>query len=127
MSEDTSAATRHWLATQDIGECVVSDWVVTELASALAMKVRTGQIQSDERTAALSFFQSRMVKTFDLRAVSRANFHRAYEIMNLYTGTLRAADALHLAIAEETQSGFATYDIRQASAAQFLKLVVLEL
>ena len=125
MSEDNSVAARRWLASQEVGAYAISDWVVTELASALSMKVRTGQIQPQEKAAALSFFQNRIIKTLEVRTVTRAHFLRSYEILNIYAGNLRAADALHLAIAEMAQSQFVSYDVQQAAAARFLGLSVL--
>ena len=123
--EPNSASARLWLRDRAVASCVVSDWVVTEVASALALKQRTGQHSEQERDAALSFFNDRFLETLDLRPVVRQHFFRATEMVGIKGHQLRAADALHLAIAEAGKQTIVTYDTHQFDAAHLFGIAAI--
>ena len=47
-NEPRTAETQTWLAAQNPDELIISDWVVTEISSALSIKLRTGQLTEDD-------------------------------------------------------------------------------
>lgn len=75
---------------------VSSVWSVTEFASALGIKQRTGQITTDEAQVAWQSFQRLCTNDLTLLSPDANMFHKAaFLTLDAATG-LRADDALHL-------------------------------
>src|SRR5215472_13761102 len=89
---------QHWLGQQPVGDLAVSDWVLTELSSALSIKLRTGQIGIADRAEALTTFTRLASDSFIAIPVSRSDFHTAARLADQHPLSLRAGDALHLNI-----------------------------
>jgi hypothetical protein len=105
-----------WLAEQDPALLLISDWTLTEMSSALAIKVRTGQIGLDQRAAVLAMFNTLVADNFTVLHVSTAHFRTAARFVDSHALNLRAGDALHLAIASEQGASVHTLDQRLAEA-----------
>jgi uncharacterized protein len=90
-SEDVS---RWYSKSKD--KLVSSVWSVTEFASALGIKQRTGQITTDEAQVAWQSFQRLCTNDLTLLSPDANLFHKAaFLTLDAETG-LRAGDALHL-------------------------------
>src|SRR5215831_6551691 len=89
---------QHWLGQQPVDDLAVSDWVLTELSSALSIKLRTGQIGIADRAEALTTFTRLASDSFIAIPVSRSDFHTAARLADQHALSLRGGDALHLAI-----------------------------
>jgi predicted nucleic acid-binding protein len=90
---------------------VSSDWIVTEFASALSIKVRRGEIAEKQANAAWKNFTAFCRAGLRLVPVSRQGFEAAASMARDVASGLRAGDSLHLAMALEVgASGFATAD-----------------
>jgi uncharacterized protein len=95
----------------------ISDWAAAEVSAAIGVRLRRGELDLAGATKALSQFDiwrsataTRCTVTAD-DAVAADSFLRRLDL------TLRAPDALHLAIARRLTAPLATFDTRMADAA----------
>ena len=105
-----------WLASRSPEDVHISDWVVTEVSSALSMKVRTGALTSDLRAAALAFFRQIIAQSLTLLPVTSAHFQAAARLADQHHLGLRSGDALHMALAADIGATLFTLDKRLAEA-----------
>jgi predicted nucleic acid-binding protein len=115
--EAHSPAVWQWLGTQSERRLYVSDWSDTEVSSALSLKVRTEQISAANRIQLMEAWRASIGTSYEQLDVSPENFTTAARFIERYELGLRAADALHLAIAQSHGLAMATLDIRLRGAA----------
>lgn len=95
MNEPKSEDVSRWYAKSK-DKLVSSVWSVTEFASALGIKQRTGQITTEEAQIAWQSFQRLCTNDLTLLSPDTDIFHKAaFLSLDAATG-LRAGDALHL-------------------------------
>ena len=98
--ENKTNDVNHWYAKCD-QTLASSEWCITEFASALALKQRTGQIDQSSSDIAWEQFQTLCKRDLTLLPVASGHFYKAaVSVLNTTLG-LRAGDALHLAVALE--------------------------
>jgi len=115
--EAASGRSLAWLARQDAGTLAISDWVATEVSSALSIKIRTGAISESQRADALAGFRRLAGRSLTVLSVERSHFSLAARLADQHALTLRAADALHLAVALDHGLTLCTLDQNLAEAA----------
>lgn len=116
-AEADSARVRKWIAQEEVSTLHVSDWVITEFSSALSLKLRTGQISSEYRDDALTQFRNAVAESFVRLPVAGVHFQLAAWFADRHELGLRASDALHLALANQSGLTLCTLDKRLAAAA----------
>jgi predicted nucleic acid-binding protein len=116
--EPSTSAAQQWLDEQGEEELVISDWVVTEASSALSVIQRVTGLDDQARSRAERNLQALTAGVFGNLPVTRQAFRTAATTAGRADLSLRAGDALHLAVAAEHGARVATRDMAQARAAE---------
>ena len=99
LPEPESERIQRWIERQSGELLLISEWTLTEFASALGLKVRTKLLQLDQAREAQKVFEKLAAQSLHVHVPTRADYVRATAFLGQYGLGLRAGDALHLAIA----------------------------
>ncbi len=122
VAEPASDQVDRWLGACDV-PLVSSDWIITEFASALSIKERSGTLAASDARAAWRNFEIFCQSGLRLAPVSRNAFEAAAKMARAPAHGLRAGDALHLAAALEMGAKtIATLDAAMSGNAKRLKM-----
>jgi len=126
VAEPSSELVDRWFSACDV-PVVSSDWMVTEFASALSIKERSGALTAKDAKAAWRNFETFCQSGLRLAPVSRHAFEAAAKLVREPSHGLRSGDALHLAVAREIGAKIiSTLDATMASNAKRLKMKIVE-
>jgi predicted nucleic acid-binding protein len=104
-------------------ELVCAAWCVTEFASALGIKQRTGQLTASQAQIAWVQFERICANDLQLLPVETMSFHEAAMMTMDAAAGLRPGDALHLACAIQAKArGMVTLDAVLAKNAKRFKM-----
>ena len=120
--EAKTAAVVKWYATctDDLASAA---WCVTEFASAMGIKQRSGQLTETQAQTAWLQFERMCANDLQLLPVEAMTFHKAAMLTMDASAGLRAGDALHLACAMEAKAeGLVTLDVVLAKNAKRVKV-----
>ena len=116
VAESLTEAAHTWFDRQDPDELLLSSWVLAEAASALSIKQRSGSLGDADRRDAdrlVAYLADEVLTVVDV--LSR-DFSEAARLCSTPRPALRAADALHLAVAARHGATLHTLDQAQAAA-----------
>ena len=110
-TETATAAVQSWFAQQVFSDLACSEWVKTEYASGLSLKMRRGELTDAQFSEAHQVFAELCVAGPVWMAVEKQDFFEAARLCVDFACGLRAGDALHLAVALRTRCrGFLSLD-----------------
>lgn len=118
--ENRTPFVQEWLAQKPGGLLAISDWIITEFSAALSIKLRTQQINLEQRAEALSTFTSLAEENFVRIAIGPEEYRAAARYADQYETGLRAGDSLHLAASASFGARLITLDRTLAKAATAL-------
>jgi predicted nucleic acid-binding protein len=115
-NEAATPSAQRWLARRREASLCISAWTIPEFSSAMALKLRTGQVGFEQRAAMLAAFNALVEESLIVLAVRSPQFRTAARFVDREELGLRAGDALHLAIAFDVGATMVTFDRRVAGA-----------
>jgi uncharacterized protein len=103
---------------------IVSDYAATEFASAIARRVRMGQILAGDAKIAFTHFDSWVSPVAQWTQTTASDITSAASLIRRLDLNVRAPDAINIAIADRIGAALATFDDRMAAAARALEVAV---
>ena len=103
---------------------IVSDYAAAELASAIARRVRVGELTVDAARTAFATFDGFLPEAVQRVETSSADIKNAERFLRRLDLVLRAPDAIHIAIAQRIDAPLVTFDEKMANSARMLKVEV---
>jgi uncharacterized protein len=104
---------------------IISDWAILEVTSIIRKSARAGVITEIEATALLLHFDHWTTTSTQPIRVEPADFKTANNLVRRGDMVVRAADALHLALAVRSGSKLATFDKGMSKAATVIGLALV--
>ena len=110
MHEAGTATAVSFLQAHAKQPLLISPWVATELASALALQVRRGAITLQESQEAWQRFEVLRAHRLNTLPLAAEDFEAAARLCLTQAPPLRAGDALHLALCQRLNLQLASFD-----------------
>ena len=126
LEERNSSRISRFVGGLPAGELTISRWTEVEFASLLARDVRMGALRGDEAREADAMFEDVVRQSFVILTPSADDFALARRYLHKYETRLKAGDALHLAIAGNSQAdAIYSLDKTMIKAGKILDLPVI--
>ncbi|MBD0274503.1 MAG: type II toxin-antitoxin system VapC family toxin [Acetobacteraceae bacterium] len=125
LAKDALTARAYSLLRSHAAVLLVSDFAAAEFASALARRVRMGELTAEQGRAAFANFDVWTARATRHVGTKTADVRAAEAFLRRLDLTLRTPDALNIAIAQRAGAALATFDERMAAAARALGTQVL--
>ena len=118
--EPAHGQVRAWLSDCSPDTLHISPWVMTEVSSALSIKLRVGDLTPEMRSSAKAAFGRFFEASLTLLSVEDQHFADASAFADQAATGLRAGDALHLAISKAHGLTLVTRDKKLVQGGQLL-------
>lgn len=125
VSEPASDAVDQWVSAVDRDDLAISDWALTEVVSALGIKVRTNQIGVSLASRIAVDLEHTADRIGRLFVVEADDLRAARHMMADWDLGLRTGDAVHLASSGRRGAVLSTRDARLLDAARKLDLTAV--
>lgn len=126
VPEPESDPVRTWFDARAEDTLAISDWTMTEFASAMGIKVREKGLKPDQARKACALMKKLAADSLRVFTPTRRDYGKAAEHLGHHALGLRGGDALHLAIAENEGAEYLySLDRRLIEAARKLRLKAL--
>ncbi|MCS5698480.1 type II toxin-antitoxin system VapC family toxin [Cyanobium sp. FGCU-52] len=119
---EAHSATAEAFLEQATAPLAISSWSITELHSALGLKVRTKALSASQAEAVLQGFERSLAPGLLELGLESQDFRNTNACLRGWRSSLRAGDALHLAIASGRGATLCSLDAPFVAAAQQLGL-----
>lgn len=119
VEETTSRSVEDWLAARR-QPLAFSDWGLTECASALALKLRRGEMDVELAKRCFAAITAFVHESCEFIACAPHHQIEAQRLLSRFDLPLSAGDALHLAISQHAEATLVTYDKLLAASAKTL-------
>ena len=104
---------------------IVSDYAAAEFASAVARRVRAGEMTVDAARKAFATFDKMAPGAVQRIETSSADIKSAEALLRRLDLALRAPDAVNIAIAQRIGASLMTFDEKMAASARMLEVKVV--
>ncbi len=124
MTQDPSTGRAETFMKNGGPGLIVSDFAGAEFASVVARMVRTKELKNTEARALFSKFDDWKLTSAKQMYLEPTDIAAAEAFLRRLDLTLRAPDALHIAMAKRAGASLATFDTKMAASAQNLGLEI---
>lgn len=107
------------------GAIVVSDFASAEFAAVVGRKSRTGELDVEERDAVLADFDMWTRQTVRMAETTANDIATAISFLRRRDVTLRAPDAINIALSQRLGTSLATFDQRMARDAEIVGVATI--
>ena len=104
---------------------VVSDFAAAEFASALGLRVRTARLTETEAREAFGDFDAWTAQSVLKTEAQASDIAVATAFLRRLDLTLRAPDAVNIAIAQRLESSLVTFDAKMSASARALGVTII--
>lgn len=119
IEEAASAAAQAFVETHE-GQLLVSEFAAAEAASGVSRLVRMGALDARDAVAALEDLDAWRLTTTELVELTPGDLRLAHLIVRRFETKLRAADAVHVAVAKRLGARLVSGDVGLRAGAELV-------